>query len=78
MRVHAASAALSLLFILGSSALRADETPGGTGPQEASVASLPSIDVWYGNDQRFGVIGTPQRYVNILGTATHSTGIKTL
>jgi hypothetical protein len=35
----------------------------------ASAAEPPSIDVWYGPRQRFGHIGNPQRWVNILGSA---------
>lgn len=32
------------------------------------AGAAPSIDVWYGGVQEFGRIGTPQPYVNILGS----------
>jgi regulation of enolase protein 1 (concanavalin A-like superfamily) len=35
----------------------------------------PAITLWYGNDQTFGTVGTPQRYVNIQGNVTDPTGI---
>lgn len=34
-----------------------------------AAAGAPRIDVWYGARQRFGHMGTPQRWVNILGSA---------
>jgi hypothetical protein len=45
----------------------------------ASTAdSKPIIDVWYGSNQRFGHIGTAQRWVNILGNASDPDGLASL
>ena len=33
----------------------------------AAYAADPVIDVWYGTDQQFGQMGTPQQYINIPG-----------
>jgi hypothetical protein len=33
-------------------------------------SSAPSIDVWYGDNQVFGSVGTPQQWVNILGNVS--------
>jgi hypothetical protein len=38
----------------------------------------PVIDVWYGEKQVFGVPGHTQKWVNILGNATATNGIKSL
>lgn len=38
----------------------------------------PVIDIWYGNEQTFGQIGTPQQWVNILGNVSDSDGISSL
>lgn len=38
----------------------------------------PVIDVWYGNVQRFGYIGVPQRWVNVLGNVRDPDGVKSL
>jgi hypothetical protein len=62
----------------GRSFLHAAEGGGGTTPKTSGVATLPVIDVWYGNDQQFGVIGTPQRRANILGSVSHPVGISSL
>ena len=40
--------------------------------------SNPVIDVWYGDTQSFGQLGSPQKWVNILGNVTDSDGIKSL
>ena len=32
------------------------------------ISNGPDIDIWYGDVQNFGTIGTPQRWINILGT----------
>lgn len=78
MRVSVIGAALALILIIGSSALHA-ATPGeGSAAKTAGTLAAPIIDVWYGNDQRFGAVGTPNRQANILGTVSHATGIKTL
>lgn len=38
----------------------------------------PSIDVWYGNTQKFGHKGNPQEWVNIVGNVSDLSGIKSL
>ncbi|MBC2696984.1 MAG: PGF-pre-PGF domain-containing protein [ANME-2 cluster archaeon] len=45
---------------------------------EDEDTSPPQIDLWYGNYQRFGDIGVPQRYANILGNVHDSSGIASL
>ena len=40
---------------------------------DTTVSSGPSIDVWYGDDQRFGDLGVPQRWVNVLGNVSSDT-----
>jgi hypothetical protein len=43
-------------------------TPAPGSPDPAPTANLPPvIDVWYGTTQRFGHLGIPQPWVNILG-----------
>ncbi|MCF6339024.1 MAG: fibronectin type III domain-containing protein [Gammaproteobacteria bacterium] len=44
----------------------------------ADSAPGPLIDVWYGPNQRFGDLGTPQRWVNIVGKVTDPNGVKSL
>ncbi len=41
-------------------------------------ADGPVIDVWYGSNQRFGHIGIPQTWVNILGNVSDSDGVDSL
>ena len=36
------------------------------------------IDVWYGSRQRFGHLGNPQRWVNLLGTVSAPEGLESL
>src|SRR5690606_5556632 len=33
------------------------------------------INVWYGNTQNFGQVGTPQEWINILGNVTGATSL---
>ena len=40
--------------------------------------TLPNITIWYGNSQRFGHIGVPQQWVNVLGNAYDISGIASL
>ena len=47
-----------------------------TTSSNAEVA--PVIDLWYGSDQVFGEIGTPQEWVNILGNVSDPDGISSL
>jgi hypothetical protein len=70
---------LVLLLLFGSTALRATEGPGQPGGNPAGVSGIPPlIDLWYGDDQRFGAVGTPQRWANILGNVSHPSGISGL
>lgn len=41
-------------------------------------AGAPLIDIWYGDTQEFGRIGSPVPLVNILGNASASSGISSL
>ncbi len=41
-------------------------------------AEGPVLDIWYGDNQNFGSIGTPQRWVNILGNVTDPVGVSSL
>jgi regulation of enolase protein 1 (concanavalin A-like superfamily) len=43
-----------------------------------STTSTPTINLWYGQTQRFGALGTPQRWVNLLGDVQDAAGIATL
>jgi hypothetical protein len=44
-----------------------------------STASVPlKIDVWYGENQTFGQLGHPQRWVNILGNIAPTTSIRSV
>ncbi len=43
-----------------------------------AIQSAPAIDVWHGDNQSFGGIGSPQRWVNVLGRATDLDGIDVL
>ena len=47
---------------------------------EAAFGTLdgPTITVWYGLDQTFGLYGQPQRWVNILGNVTDPDGVSSL
>lgn len=40
--------------------------------------SSPNIQIWYGLQQKFGHVGRPQRWVNILGNASDPDGISSL
>ena len=43
-----------------------------------AVATPPSIDVWYGQNQTFGAIGQPQTWVNVLGNVSDPVGLPSL
>ena len=46
---------------------------------DTTYAKTPtSISLWYGNALTFGKLGTPQRYVNILGTVADPVGLDSL
>ena len=56
-------------------------TGGGTparAAKTAGVTSGPTINVWYGSPQKFGQIGVPQRWVNILGNVSSTNSIFSL
>ncbi len=38
----------------------------------------PQIDIWFGDNQKFGHLGNPQRWVNILGNVSDPDGISSL
>jgi hypothetical protein len=40
----------------------------------APPTNYPEIDVWYGDTQRFGHLGNPQNWINILGNVSDSDG----
>ncbi len=44
----------------------------------AACAAGPSIVVWRGSPQTFGLVGVPQRWVNVLGNVEDSNGIGSL
>lgn len=53
--------------------------PQATIPQQGLQAgAAPTIQLWYGNQQRFGVIGHPVPLINLLGTVTPATNLATL
>ncbi len=66
--------------------ITSEDANGNTRQSEASqfvtatdaVPPGPLIDVWYGPNQRFGNLGTPQRWVNIVGKVTDPNGVKSL
>ena len=41
------------------------------------AANTPTIDVWYGLNQSFGDIGTPQSHINIFGNVSDPDGLDT-
>ncbi len=41
---------------------------------DETATAAPVIDVWYGSPQSFGQIGTPQRWVNVLGNVSDADG----
>lgn len=44
----------------------------------ASTASIPVINVWYGPRQEFGLVGLPQRWANIMGNVADPDGVAKL
>ncbi len=62
-----------LAFAFEAPQLGVAATGGGTparAAKTAGVTSGPTITVWYGSPQKFGQIGVPQRWVNILGNVS--------
>lgn len=41
-----------------------------------SALATTTIDVWYGDNQQFGHLGNPQKWVNILGNVSSTEGLK--
>ena len=52
-------------------------TPLENSPQ-ADETTPPVIYVWFGTNQVFGKIGTPQQWINILGNVSDASGINSL
>jgi hypothetical protein len=46
--------------------------------EEMPDGEAPVIDVWYGDVQSFGAIGTAQNYVNVLGNVSDPDGVASL
>lgn len=61
---------LQLLVFLPFILAQAAETP-------APPSVPPVIDVWYGDEQHFGRLGVPQKWVNILGRVSPGDNLKT-
>jgi hypothetical protein len=49
-----------------------------TGATAGSRFAPPAIDVWYGDEQHFGRLGVPQKWVNILGRVKPGDGLASL
>jgi hypothetical protein len=41
----------------------------------AGSSSAPAVNIWYGQTQEFGALGTPQPWVNVLGHASDPQGL---
>lgn len=63
--------------IAAEAALRRIGTPAASTPS-VSLFGPPIIDVWYGDEQHFGRIGVPQKWVNILGRVSPGDGLASL
>ncbi len=46
--------------------------------QKAPIPESPLLDIWYGDEQHIGQLGTPQPWVNVLGTVSAESGISEL
>lgn len=44
-------------------------------PVSPEAPAAPAITVWYGNTQNYGQLGTPQEWINILGSVTGATSL---
>lgn len=47
-------------------------------PSANEKTSMPALNIWYGSHQVFGRLGTPQRWINILGSVSDPDGISAL
>jgi chitodextrinase len=55
------------------------ETASPIVPEDGNLAIVPpTIDLWYGKDYAFGVLGNPQRWVNLLGNVSDPDGVTSL
>jgi len=45
------------------------------GPYVVAASADPKVEIWYGDHQRFGHNGVPQRWVNVLGRVSPSDGV---
>jgi hypothetical protein len=45
-------------------------------PLESASPDAPIIVIWYGSTQNFGVLGDPQRDINVLGNVTSATSLE--
>ncbi len=63
--------------ILAADSLNQTTTTGDY-EKATGVPSVPNMTIWHGLNQVFGKIGTPQRWVNILGNVTDPIGIDSL
>lgn len=48
------------------------------GPAASSLFAPPSIEVWYGDEQHFGRLGVPQKWINVLGRVRPGDGLASL
>jgi uncharacterized repeat protein (TIGR02543 family) len=75
---------LALSALVASRPAEAGTHSAGSSGNRAISAVLfetsddPDIEVWYGLDQRFGHLGNPQRWVNILGNVSDPDGVASL
>ena len=44
----------------------------------SGFSQIPEIEIWYGDNQKFGHLGNPQKWINILGNVSDQDGIKSL
>lgn len=54
------------------------EAPETAGTASTAAPDQVVIDIWYGSEQHFGVPGTPQEWVNVLGNVSGPSPITTL
>lgn len=58
-------------------ALQGIGTPA-SGAATGSLFAPPAIDVWYGDEQHFGRLGVPQKWINLLGRVAAGDGLASL
>src|SRR5688572_17523543 len=47
-------------------------------PASAAESDVPQIELWYGDEQRFGEHGNPQPRINLLGVVSNSAAVESL